>query len=106
MSFANEGEPTHNPENNLPLFSVGQVVGTPPALEAIKLAGHDPLDYLLRHMTGDWGDLDEEDIQANKDAVAHGTRVFSAYNLPTKAKIWIITEWNRSSTTILLPEEY
>ena len=60
---------------------------------------------LYRHRCGDWGDLCEEDKQANDYAVEHGERILSAYEL-FGTKIWIITEWDRSVTTILLPEEY
>ena len=60
---------------------------------------------LYRHRCGDWGDLDEEDKQTNDYAVEHGERILSAYEL-FGTKIWIITEWDRSVTTILLPDEY
>ena len=57
-------------------------------------------------MTGDWGELPEEDIAENERSVEQGLRVFSAYWLQTGTKIWVITEWDRSATTILLPDEY
>lgn len=69
--------------------------------------------YLSRHSTGDWGDLDEHDTQANAMALEEGTRVMSVYNdveyiegHPTKDRIYIITEHDRSATTILFPREY
>jgi len=89
----------------LPL-SLGQVVATPGALAALDQADMTPLPLLVRHARGDWGDLDDEDRQANDDAVRNGGRVLSAYHLPTGEKLWIITEADRSSTTLLLPSEY
>ncbi len=88
------------------LFDLGSVVATPGALDALKEAQVDGLSLLQRHLTGDWGDLVEEDKKSNDDAVRDGSRVFSAYVLPTKVKVWIITEWDRSATTFLLPSEY
>ena len=105
----------HSPQKRsrrLPKFRLGQVVATPGALEAFVKASDDPTVYLRRHQTGDWGDLDAEDKQANDHAVAHENdterqgRVLSAYRLKDGTKIWIITERDRSATTILLPEEY
>ncbi|HDH99838.1 MAG TPA: hypothetical protein ENF74_02475 [Firmicutes bacterium] len=64
------------------------------------------LQSLKRHVRGDWGDLCEEDRQANEEALAHGGRLFSAYTAEELPKIWIITEADRSVTTILFPEEY
>ena len=57
-------------------------------------------------MSGDWGDLDPFDQQQNEQAVTHGGRLLSAYRLKDGTRIWVITEWNRSATTLLLPEEY
>ena len=59
-----------------------------------------------RHATGDWGDMCEEDKAVNDDALLNGGRLFSAYNYNEDTKIWIITEWDRSATTILFPDEY
>ena len=59
-----------------------------------------------RHGTGDWGDMCEEDKAYNDEALVNGGRLFSAYNYNEDTKIWIITEWDRSATTILFPEEY
>lgn len=88
------------------LFEVGQVVATHGAIEAMEEANVDPLVYLFRHTTGDFGDLVEEDKKANQDAIEQGGRVFSAYILPTGVKIWLITESDRSSSCYLLPSEY
>ena len=61
---------------------------------------------LARHVVGDWGDLEDEDKQENELSVEQGFRILSAYNLDDNTKIWIITERDRSATTILLPSEY
>jgi hypothetical protein len=89
-----------------PLFSVGQVVSTPGALEAMSEAGQNPLELLKRHQSGDWGEVPEEDKQENDFSVKRGLRIVSAYTLSTGVKLWLITEWDRSLTTFLLPSEY
>jgi len=89
-----------------PLFNLGQIVGTPGAIGALIEAEQEPVELLLRHVTGDWGDLDEEDKKENELSVKDGFRILSAYKLETGEKVWVITEWDRSVTTILLPEEY
>lgn len=66
--------------------------------------GVDLIPYFMRHMNGDWGDLDSEDKALNDEAVKEGYRILSAYDTP-KGRILIITEANRSTTTILLPSE-
>jgi hypothetical protein len=87
-------------------FPLGQMVATPGALEALAAAEETDIQLLARHVTGDWGDLDEEDKQENELSVDQGFRILSAYTLSTGAKVWIITEADRSVTTILLPSEY
>jgi hypothetical protein len=82
------------------------VVSTPGALEAMALAGHDGSQLLARHRSGDWGDVCDTDKHANGRAVVADERILSAYTLPTGTKVWIITEADRSSTCILLPNEY
>ena len=89
-----------------PLFDLGQIVGTPGALHALQEAGQDPAQLLTRHVTGDWGDLGEEDKAENELSVQQGFRILSAYQLSTGTKVWLITEADRSATTFLLPEEY
>jgi hypothetical protein len=89
-----------------PLFDLGQVVATPGALRALERAGESPFAYLERHVTGDWGDLVEEDQRENELALKSGFRLLSAYRLGDETKIWIITEHDRSATTLLLPSEY
>ena len=88
------------------LFNLGQTVATPGALEALEAAGDNPADYLSRHIRGDWGDVCEEDAQENDFSLKNDLRIFSAYHLSDNTKIWVITEWDRSATTILLPSEY
>ena len=87
-------------------FPLGQVVVTSGALEALKEAGESPADLLRRHLAGDWGELDEHDRQENDRSLKDGCRLLSAYTLTSGARLWIITEADRSSTTLLLPEEY
>ena len=87
-------------------FPFGRVVATPGALRALEQAGQMPAEFLDRHMNGDWGDVPEEDKQENEFSVAHGLRILSAYTTSGGEKIWIITEADRSYTTLLLPREY
>jgi hypothetical protein len=87
-------------------FPLGQVVATPGALKALAAAGHTPQEFISRHQTGDWGELDEEDRRENERSLKDDCRLLSAYSLKNSTKIWVITEADRSSTTILLPEEY
>jgi len=88
------------------LFQLGQLVATPGALEAIGASGDSLVGLLNRHVTGDWGDLDEHDKRENDLSLRHDLRILSAYVLSSGARIWIITEADRSSTSVLLPEEY
>jgi len=87
-------------------FSPGSVVATPGVLEAFKASGDDPLAYLIRHLAGDWGEVNAEDWQANEFSLLRGYRLLSSYTLSTGVKFWIITEADRSATTFLLPDEY
>ena len=86
-------------------FELGRLLITRGALTAIELLEIDGLELLGRHQGGDWSEMDEADIEANKQAVEVGTRIFSSYTVKG-LKIWIITEADRSTTTILLPDEY
>lgn len=88
------------------MFALGQVVATPGALGAITAIGISPLELIHRHVTGASGDLDAEDQQRSLLAIRLGMRIFSSYKLSAFTKIWIITEADRSSTTLLLPDEY
>ena len=87
-------------------FPLGDIVATPGALDALREAQQEPLELLRRHQTGDWGNLDEEDKAENEFSLTHDLRLLSAYTLPTQVKIWVITEADRSVTTLLLPQEY
>lgn len=90
-------------------FPLGRVVATRAVADAMNDPAHAALYmvFLGRHASGDWGDLDPEDTAANDAALIHGGRLFSAYTLPDDAgRLWIITEADRSATTLLYPEEY
>ena len=84
---------------------LGRVLATPGALDLISEAGERPFDCLARHAAGDWGDLCAFDRRQNEVALREGYRVFSSYGTPA-GRVWVITEADRSATTILLPEEY
>ena len=85
-------------------FLLGRTVTTRGAVD--ELDGSDVLASIARHARGDWGDLCLEDKQANDDALRVGARLLSAYRTDAGRKFWIITEADRSTTTVLLPEEY
>jgi len=109
-----------------PRFALGRVVATPGALALIHATNSNPFVLLAKHVIGDWGEIDPEDVVTNEDALEHGLRVLSVYRLPLQAavekgaapaqpsqeaddhdnRIWLITEADRSVTTLLLPEEY
>jgi hypothetical protein len=94
-----------------PKFSLGQVVATPGALEALAKAGQTPQELLARHLRGDWGDVCPEDATLNDEALKDGSRLLSAYTLRTGEKLWIITEaesdsGQRLSSCLLLPSDY
>jgi len=88
------------------MFKLGQLLVTPGALEALQASGQSPWVFLTRHLAGDWGDLCVEDKRLNDEAVQDGSRILSAYSTSRGAKVWLITEADRSATTILLPDEY
>lgn len=88
------------------MFTLGQLVATPGALNAFERNKQAPSEFLQRHVNHDWGDLDEEDKKENDYSVLHGFRILSAYTLKDGTRFWIITEADRSATTILLPSEY
>ena len=93
-------------------FSLGRVVATPGAINAMADARQSPIDFLTLHASGNWGELDAEDRRANDRAIAHEgdldqqQRILSSYLTVKKVKLWVITEWDRSVTTLLLPDEY
>ncbi len=87
-------------------FPLGQIVATPGALAAFERNGQQPIEFLHRHAAGDWGEVCEEDKRANDHAVTHGQRLLSAYILADGTKMWVITERDRSTTTLIRPEDY
>ena len=97
-----------------PRFGPGTVLMTPGVMALIdteKLEFKEVITFFLRHLTGDWGELDEHDRRRNEEALEEGSRLFSAYRSAGGEKLWVITEavndsGARSSTTVLLPDEY
>jgi len=93
-------------------FSIGKLLATPAAMEALQEADIEIIDLVERHIAKDWGDLSDDDKKLNDEALHDGSRILSAYILDkTGVKIWIITEaadddGERAATTALLPEEY
>jgi hypothetical protein len=85
-------------------FGLGQVVITPNAMS--RLPPHDVQKALQRHASGDWGDVDAHDREENELSLREGFRLLSAYRAQDGTKFWVITEADRSSTTLLLPEDY
>jgi hypothetical protein len=94
------------PKQRTKTFPLGRTLATPGALEALEESGESPAVFLRRHASCDWGDLDEHDRQANDEALVTGGRLLSAYRTASGEKLWIITEADRSATTILRPDEY
>ena len=91
--------------------SLGQIVATPAALQAMQESGQTPDFFLALHAAGNWGEVDSEDWKLNDQALTDGSRIVSAYRTLKGTKIWIITEatgdqGQRAATTILLPSEY
>lgn len=91
---------------NTARFPLGRTLITPGALSALDEAGQTPAEFLRRHAAGDWGELSEEDRRENELSLRQGYRLLSAYRTRLDVKLWVITEADRYSTTILLPEEY
>ena len=89
----------------VPLFPLGMVVATPAALSTLLELGASPATLLARHVSGDWGDLDADDRSANEQALGNGVRIFSSYTI-NGTEVWIITEADRSSSCVLLPDDY
>ncbi len=88
------------------LTRLGQLAATPAAIDAIEEAGQQPIEFITRHQQLERGELSEEDYQENLFSLDKELRVFSAFKTVKGEKVWIITEADRSATTILLPEEY
>jgi hypothetical protein len=87
-------------------FELGNVVATPGAIELLVGAGRSPMEFIARHVSGDWGDLDEHDRLVNEQALLHGGRLLSSYIVADDRRLWIITEASREVSTLLLPSEY
>lgn len=95
-----------NQQAGVARFVLGQTVITPGAEEALQIAGQTAIEFLRRHMSGDWGDLSDEDVKENELSLEQGFRLLSRYQTTKGERLWIITEADRSATTILLPSEY
>ena len=91
---------------NLWLFPPGRIVTTPGALSALKETGEGSEPFIERHLSGDWGEVCDEDKRANSRALMTGSRLVSAYRTARGTKLLVITEVDRASTCLLLPEEY
>lgn len=94
-----------------PKFSLGQVITTPGAIEALEESNQSSFEFIAKHSRGDWGIVNDEDKAANELSLIDGSRLLSAYRTAKGVKLWIITEaaddrGHRAATTILLPEEY
>ena len=89
-----------------PLFPLGELVATPGALAALQKAGQSPAEFLSLHVRGQWGDISEEDRRENEYSLQHGFRLLSSYRTNANETIWLVTESDRSVTTLLLPSEY
>ena len=101
-------QPNHttHKQSTITRFALGQTFITPGAEEALHIAGQTATEFLRRHMSGDWGELSDEDVRENEFSLKEGLRLLSAYKTGKGQKLWIITEADRSATTILLPSEY
>lgn len=87
-------------------FPLGQIVATPGALQALNESSQGALEFLIRHASGDWGDICKDDAAENELSLQEGFRILSAYRTTKGVKLWVITEADRSVTTLLLPDEY
>ena len=93
-----------------PRFKLGRLMATSTVLNRLREAHRDPLEFIRRHQSGDWGEVESEDREANVRAVAQGDRILSVYHVESPPQsaftLWILTEADRSMTTLLLPREY
>ena len=87
-------------------FALGQTYITPGAEEALQIAGQTPIEFLRRHMSCDWGELSDDDVRENELSLKEGFRLLSNYRTVKGQQLWIVTEADRSATTVLLPSEY
>ncbi|MGD9728599.1 MAG: hypothetical protein AB7R40_22980 [Nitrospiraceae bacterium] len=89
-----------------PAFTLGRLVATAGVHALVQEGRINPSAYLHRHLSGDWGDLSDDDRRSNAYALENGQQILSSYKVAPDLTLWIITEWDRSATTLLLPEEY
>lgn len=104
----NNPEATSSPDSTRskpPLFPLGTMVATPGALDLLDRHGINAASYLARHQSGDFGTICAGDTAENMAAIKFGSRILSAYDVG-RERLWIITEADRSVTTLLLPSEY
>ena len=101
-----EEQNSDTPPVRAPRFTLGHIVSTPGALDAFTEACQAPMEFLSRHVAGDWGQVDKADAAENELSIKEGFRILSVYTLKSGTRIWIITEADRSSTCVLLPSEY
>src|ERR1051326_6626045 len=101
-------QPNHttNKQSTITRFALGRTFITPGAEEALQIAGQTAIEFLRRHMSCDWGELSEDDIAENELSLKQGFRLLSNYQTGKGQQLWIITEADRSATTVLLPSEY
>ncbi len=90
----------------IPLFPSGRIAATPGALALLERANKTPLEFLSRHLHGDWGDLCQEDKTENELSLKRGFRLMSSYRINETETLWVITEADRATTTLLLPSDY
>jgi hypothetical protein len=101
----NTNRPNATPRTTIARFALGQTYITPGAQEALQIAGQTELEFLRRHMSGDWTEMSGEDQRQNRIALLTGKRVLGAYLTCKRQVLWIVTEGDRSSTTVMLPDE-
>ena len=107
MTISSTNHGSEAPADRIPIkLPLGRLLATPGAIDAMLKARQNAAEFLQRHASGDWGTVGAEDRAANNQAVNIFERILSAYRLKTGVRIWIITEADRSATTILLPAEY
>jgi len=106
QNFQTRSNPKMQTTARKPLFDPGQLVATPGVLAALEKSGQSPMDFLSRHVTGDWGEIPAEDRKENQFSLEKGFRLMSSYRTTANDVVWVITESSRSHTTLLLPSEY
>jgi len=106
METTNATAPSSHLKPTMVWFTLGQIVATPGAIDLLERTSSDALDFLIRHQQGDWGSVSPDDAEENLSSIEHGNRILSSYYLNATERLWIITEADRSVTTLLLPNEY